>query len=89
MRVVFLLPLAGADNAQHYFVATQERGLRAKIGRVPGGASIFLTVNGVHLEPPTDQQKKSIEQARACLALQVCMWVANKLSSAAWQSTLL
>lgn len=52
---------AGEANAEHFFVATQDRDLRAALGGVPGGASIFLNVNGVHLEPPSEAQKRSVE----------------------------
>lgn len=31
-------------------MATQDRELRAAIDRVPGGASIFASVNGLHLQ---------------------------------------
>ena len=61
---------AGDANAQHYFVATQEKALRGALGKVPGGASIFLNANGVHLEPPSERQRRGIEQARSsyCVA---------------------
>ena len=41
---------AGESNPEHFFVATQDRALRAAIDRVPGGASIFASVNGLHLQ---------------------------------------
>ena len=41
---------AGESNPEHFFVATQDRELRAAIDRVPGGASIFVSVNGLHLQ---------------------------------------
>ena len=43
-------PVAGDSNPEHFFVATQDRELRAAIDRVPGGASIFASVNGLHLQ---------------------------------------
>lgn len=60
---------AGDANAQHYFVATQEKALRGALGKVSGGASIFLNANGVHLEPPSERQRRGIEQVRrgSCL----------------------
>ena len=69
---------AGEANAQHYFVATQDRALRAALGRVPGGASIFMNVNGVHLEQPSEQQRRSTEQvhgARFASCLHVAVLV--------------
>jgi len=50
---------AGESNPEHFFIATQDRELRAAIDSVPGGASIFASVNGLHLQarlqwsPPT------------------------------------
>lgn len=55
---------AGERNAEHYFVATQDRALRVALGQQPGGASIFCSVNGVHLEPPSEAQKAQLGQAR-------------------------
>jgi hypothetical protein len=45
-------------------VATQDKDLRAELGSLPGGVSIFLNINGVHLEPPSKAQHKAVEQAR-------------------------
>ena len=53
---------AGEANEQHYFVATQEKALRSALGKVSGGASIFVNVNGIHLEPPSERQRKTIQQ---------------------------
>ena len=55
---------AGECNAEHYFVATQDRALRVALGQQPGGASIFCSVNGVHLEQPSETQKAQLGQAR-------------------------
>ena len=65
---------AGDANAQHYFVATQEKALRGALGKVSGGASIFLNANGVHLEPPSERQRRGIEQVRrgSCLCRPMC-----------------
>ena len=64
---------AGDANAQHYFVATQEKALRGALGKVPGGASVFLNANGVHLEPPSNRQRRGIEQARSsCFTTSSC-----------------
>ena len=38
-------------------MATQDRTLRVALGQRPGGASVFVSVNGVHLEPPSDSQR--------------------------------
>ena len=42
--------LTGTSNPDHFFLATQDRSLRAAVDRVPGGASIFASVNGLHLQ---------------------------------------
>ena len=56
---------AGHDNPQHMFIATQDRALRAALGRVPGTALIFASVNGLHLEAPSAEQ---VAGARAAVA---------------------
>lgn len=43
-------------------MATQEKALRQTLGGLPGGASIFTNVNGVHMEPPSEAQRNAIEQ---------------------------
>ena len=45
-------------------MATQDRALRVALGQRPGGASVFVSVNGVHLEPPSDSQKAQSGQVR-------------------------
>ena len=67
---------AGDKNADHFLVATQDRGLQRSVMRVPGGACVFASVNGVHLETPSAMQQKQVKQVRALLG-----WVP---SSAAW-----
>ena len=57
-----MTPYAGETPAEHYIVATQEKALRQTLGGLPGGASIFTNVNGVHMEPASDVQRKAIEQ---------------------------
>lgn len=50
------------------FIATQDRALRASLGRIPGAALIFASVNGLHLEAPSAEQ---VADARAALAAQL------------------
>ena len=45
-------------------MATQDRALRMALGQRLGGASVFVSVNGVHLEPPSDSQKAQSGQVR-------------------------
>lgn len=54
--------LAGDDNAGHFFVGTQDKQLRTAIGKVPAGASMFISVNGLHLEQPSIRQEKVVHQ---------------------------
>lgn len=48
---------AGEHNEEHYFVGTQDKLLRTSLGEVKGGATLFLSVNGLHITQPTDTQK--------------------------------
>ena len=48
--------VVGEANAQHFFVATNDRALRAKLDRVPEAPLIFRTVNGLQLQAPTGAQ---------------------------------
>ncbi|KAL3159300.1 hypothetical protein ABBQ32_011256 [Trebouxia sp. C0010 RCD-2024] len=58
-----LKSLVGDDNAGHFFVGTQDKQLRTAIGKVPAGASMFISVNGLHLEQPSIRQEKVVHQA--------------------------
>ena len=55
----------GEDNAGHFFVGTQDKQLRTAISKVPAGASMFLSVNGLHLEQPSTQQEKVVNKVWA------------------------
>ncbi|KAL0030147.1 hypothetical protein WJX79_010990 [Trebouxia sp. C0005] len=58
-----LQSLVGEENAGHFFVGTQDKQLRTAISKVPAGASMFVSVNGLHLEQPSAKQEKVINQA--------------------------
>lgn len=58
-----LRSLVGGDNAGHFFVGTQDKQLRKDISKIPAGASMFVSVNGLHLEQPSDKQEQLINQA--------------------------
>jgi U3 small nucleolar RNA-associated protein 23 len=60
-----LLAQVGDANANHFIIASQDRSLRNKIMRIPGGSSIFATVNGIHLEQPSEMQKPDGAKAQA------------------------
>ena len=44
-------------------MGTQDKQLRKDISKVPAGASMFVSVNGLHLEQPSDKQEQLINQA--------------------------
>ncbi len=48
------------NNANHFFVATQDRTLQRKVSNSPGGAVLFATVNGIQMEMPSERQKKQM-----------------------------
>lgn len=52
----------GEDNSGHFFVGTQDKQLRTAIGKIPAGASMFISVNGLHLEQPSTRQEKVVHQ---------------------------
>jgi len=54
----------GEENAGHFFVGTQDKQLRTALSKVPAGASMFVSVNGLHLEQPSAKQEKVIKQVR-------------------------
>lgn len=77
----------GEDNAQHYFVATQDKDLRDSLGQMLGGATLFLSVNGIHIAQPTKAQKALAEQVssirleatvRSCFMLSVLVILVKK-----------
>ena len=43
-------------------MGTQDKQLRTAISKVPAGASLFVSVNGLHLEQPSAKQEKIINQ---------------------------
>jgi U3 small nucleolar RNA-associated protein 23 len=45
------------SNAQHFFIATQDRTLQRKVSSMPSGAVLFATVNGIQMEMPSEKQK--------------------------------
>lgn len=61
-----LLSQLDGGNAEHFFIATQDRTLQQKISNKPGGAVLFATVNGIQMDMPSEKQKshvmKSVEQ---------------------------
>ncbi len=75
---VHILFYAGMDNQEHYFVATQDKALRVALGKLPGGASVFVNVNGVQMEQPSEAQKRAMKQVTAVfsssLLLQIFQW---------------
>ena len=58
------MPVPGEHNAGHFFVGTQDKQLRTSISKVPAGASMFISVNGLHLEQPSTKQEKVVHQVK-------------------------
>lgn len=54
----------GEENAGHFFVGTQDKQLRTAISKIPAGASMFISVNGLHLEQPSTRQEKVVHQVK-------------------------
>ena len=48
-------------NHEHFFIATQDRALQRQIVNMPGGAVLFTSVNGVHIENPSEAQKRHVQ----------------------------
>ena len=65
MQNVHILFYAGMENQEHYFVATQDKALRVALGKLPGGASVFVNVNGVQMEQPSEVQRRAMKQVTA------------------------
>jgi U3 small nucleolar RNA-associated protein 23 len=49
----------GKVNSQHWWVATQDKALREVLEQVPGAPIIYATVNGIHLDTPSEMAKKT------------------------------
>jgi hypothetical protein len=49
-------------------VATQDKGLQQQCMAVSGGAVLFASINGVHLEVPSEMQKQR-GQDGGCMAV--------------------
>lgn len=56
---------AGGGNPEHLFIASQDRTLRAALMRQPGCAAVFASVNGLHLEAPSEAQKAEARSTEA------------------------
>ncbi|XP_044948333.1 rRNA-processing protein UTP23 homolog [Hordeum vulgare subsp. vulgare] len=53
-----ILSLVGDKNPEHYFVATQDSGLRAKLREVPCVPVIYGLKNSLFIEQPSVQQRQ-------------------------------
>lgn len=49
-------------NRDHFFVATQDKSLQRLLASTSGCALLFASVNGVHLEAPSERQVKEVEK---------------------------
>jgi len=59
-----LAHVVGANNPGHFFVGTNDRDLRKKLGRIPEAPLLFRTVNGLQLQPPTRESEMQGEKAQ-------------------------
>ena len=59
------------NNANHFFVATQDRTLQRSISNVPGGAVLFATVNGIQMEMPSEKQKRQMMKSAEARQVQM------------------
>ena len=57
--------MSGGSNTEHFFVASQDAQLRGKLQRLPAGASIFASVNDIHLEQPSAEQRLAAGQVES------------------------
>jgi len=48
-------------NHEHFFIATQDRALQRQVLNLPGGAVLFTSVNGIHIENPSEAQKRHVQ----------------------------
>lgn len=46
-------------------MATQDGALRGALGRMPAAPTLFISVNGLHLEAPSAASRDAVKQARA------------------------
>ncbi|KAH9310934.1 hypothetical protein KI387_025969, partial [Taxus chinensis] len=52
--------MIGADNPEHFFIATQDGGLRRKFRQVPGVPVVLVQKNSLILEPPSEYQRQYV-----------------------------
>lgn len=48
-------------NHEHFFIATQDRALQRQVLKLPAGAVLFTSVNGIHIENPSEAQKRHVQ----------------------------
>ncbi|GAX85470.1 hypothetical protein CEUSTIGMA_g12886.t1 [Chlamydomonas eustigma] len=53
----------GKKNPQHWWVATQDKALREELEKVPGAPIIYATINGIHLDTPSEMTKRTAKDA--------------------------
>lgn len=61
--------LAGKRNKDHWWVASQDRSLRGALGQLAAAPCIHMSVNGLHLEQPSDMAKSHVKQASCVLSI--------------------
>ncbi len=51
-------------NPDRWWVATQDKALRAELEQVPGCPLVFATINGIHLHQPHELSRQQAKQVR-------------------------
>ena len=59
-----LAAVVGDNNPGHFFVGTNDRELRRKLGRIPEAPMMFRTVNGLQLQPPPRESEAKGEETQ-------------------------
>ncbi|GLJ25621.1 hypothetical protein SUGI_0490810 [Cryptomeria japonica] len=57
--------MVGTDNPEHFFIATQDAGLRRKFRQVPGVPVLLVQKNSLLLETPSDYQHQVARMSEA------------------------
>ncbi len=59
-----IMEQVGSNNSGHWWVATQDKILREDLSKVPGLPVLFATVNGIHLETPSEMTKVAAKKTQ-------------------------
>ena len=57
-----LLSQVGSSNPNHWWIATQDKTLRERLGSIPGTPILFVTVHGLHVETPSEMARAAARE---------------------------